>query len=176
MPDISWALLGFYCVFIYSLTSNPIFLSLPPTSIYSDVWLSLNNRWYCFVCACLIDNGSHYPSYFSVLPVMFNVIMAADDSTSPWWLCLDPGQDTSACGDTGRLWSCPAAATHCVSSGKDNLTCSLTPIFLDPPEPTKLACGFPKVSSQEGGDLRQAWNHASSSTVYTFYWVFPRHN
>lgn len=94
MPDISWALLEFYCVLIYSLTSNPIFPSLAPlTSIYSDVWLSLNNIWYCFVCVCLIDNGSHYLSYFSVLPVMFNVIMAADDSTSPWWLCLDPGQE-----------------------------------------------------------------------------------
>lgn len=45
------------------------------------------------VCVCLIDNGSHYLSYFSMLPVMFNVIMAADDSTSPWWLCLDPGQE-----------------------------------------------------------------------------------
>lgn len=84
-PRPSWILL---CAHLQPDLLPHFTFSSSPTSVYSDVRLSLNNIWYCFVCACLIDNGSHYLSYFSVLPVMFNMITAADDSTSPRWLCL----------------------------------------------------------------------------------------
>lgn len=99
----SWIDSAFSCYMAWYLTSPSWILlwthlhpdlhpystfSRPLTSVCSDVWLPLNNIWHCFVCACLIDILSHCLSYFSMLPVMFDIIMVANDSTFPQWLCL----------------------------------------------------------------------------------------